>query len=137
MYTPLLVLVTPWEGESMDFVVGCLEVNREWFPSLWWLTNFQKWLIKYSKSLLLRDFAIAWSSKSRLQASLSIFWRTLWKKLGFRLQYSASYHPQMNGQIEFVNKSLGDSLSCLVGENPKQWEAMVVQAEFAYNYSRN
>ena len=43
----------------------------------------------------------------------------------------------MNGQIEFVNKSLGDSLSCLVGENPKQWEAMVVQAEFAYNYSRN
>jgi hypothetical protein len=28
-------------------------------------------------------------------------------------------------------------LRCLVGENPKQWEAIVAQAEFAYNYSKN
>ena len=65
---------------------------------------------------------------------LSIFWRILWKKFGTRLWYSTSYHPQMDGQTEAVNRSLGDLLRCPVGENPKQWEVVVAQVEFAYNY---
>ena len=32
---------------------------------------------------------------------------------------------------------MGDLLRCLVGENPKQWEVVAAQAEFAYNYSKN
>ena len=43
----------------------------------------------------------------------------------------------MDGQTEAVNRSLGDLLRCLVEENPKQWEGMVAQEEFAHNYSRN
>ena len=53
------------------------------------------------------------------------------------MQYSTSYHPQMDGQTEAVNRSLGDLLRCLVEENPNQWEAVVAQAEFAYYYSKN
>ena len=65
---------------------------------------------------------------------LSIFWRILWKKFGTRLWYSTSNHPQTNKKIEVVNRILGDLLRCPVGENPKQWEVVVAQVEFAYNY---
>lgn len=41
------------------------------------------------------------------------FWRTLWKKLGTNLSFSFAYHPQTDGKIEVVNRSLGNLLRCL------------------------
>jgi len=46
-------------------------------------------------------------------------WRTLWKNLGTKLNFSSTYHPQSNGKIEVVNRSLRNLLRILVGENPK------------------
>jgi len=45
------------------------------------------------------------------------FWMTLWKKLGTELSFSSTYHPQMDGQTEVVNISLGDLLRSLVTKN--------------------
>jgi hypothetical protein len=50
------------------------------------------------------------------------FWRTLWKKLGTSLSFSSSYHPQIDGQTEVVNRSLGDLLRSLVTEHHSQWD---------------
>jgi hypothetical protein len=50
------------------------------------------------------------------------FWRTLWKNLGKKLSFSSTYHPQMDGQTEFVNRSLGDLLRSLVTEHHSQWD---------------
>ena len=33
----------------------------------------------------------------------SLFWRGLFEKLGPKLNFSSSYHPQMDGQNEIVN----------------------------------
>nr|GFA21766.1 hypothetical protein [Tanacetum cinerariifolium] len=33
---------------------------------------------------------------------VSHFWRTLWTRLGFKLQFSSSHHPQTDGQTEVV-----------------------------------
>jgi hypothetical protein len=63
------------------------------------------------------------------------FWRTLWRRLGAKLQFSSSHHPQTDGQTEVTNKSLGNLLRCLVGSNKKQWDLALPQAEFAYNRS--
>jgi hypothetical protein len=50
------------------------------------------------------------------------FWKTLWKKLRTDLMFSSNYHPQMDGQIEVVNRSLGDLLRSLVVEQHSQWD---------------
>ena len=68
---------------------------------------------------------------------LAHFWRTLWRKIGTELSFSTSFHPQTDGQTEVVNRSLGNLLRCLIGENPRNWESILPLAEFAYNSSLN
>ena len=65
------------------------------------------------------------------------FWRTLWKNLGTNLAFSSSYHPQTDGQMEVVNRSLVDLLRSLVTEHHSSWDNILPQAEFSYNGSVN
>ncbi|GJV83452.1 RNA-directed DNA polymerase [Tanacetum coccineum] len=65
------------------------------------------------------------------------FWRTLWKRLGAKLHFSSSHHPQTDGQTEVTNRSLGNLLRCLVGDKQKQWDGVLPQAEFVYNRSNH
>jgi hypothetical protein len=37
---------------------------------------------------------------------LSYYWKTLWGKLGTRLLFSTTCHPQIYGQTEVVNRTL-------------------------------
>ncbi|WMV33730.1 hypothetical protein MTR67_027115 [Solanum verrucosum] len=45
---------------------------------------------------------------------LSHFWRCLWGNLGTKLLFSTSCHPQMDGQTEVVNRTLGNMLRDMV-----------------------
>ncbi|GJX75098.1 RNA-directed DNA polymerase [Tanacetum coccineum] len=68
---------------------------------------------------------------------VSHFWHTLWTRLGSKLQFSSSLHPQIDGQTEVVNWSLRYILHSLIGDNAKQWDLILPQAKFAYNRSVN
>jgi len=64
---------------------------------------------------------------------LSHFWRTLWGKLGTKLLFSTTCHPQTNGQTEMVNRTLGQMLRFLISGNPRVRENLLPHIEFAYN----
>ena len=70
-----------------------------------------------------------------IQKFVSHFWRTLWRKLGTALQFNSSYHPQTDEQTEVVNWSLGNLLRSFVRKNIRQWDLLLAQDKFAYNWS--
>ena len=64
---------------------------------------------------------------------LSYFWKTLWAKLGARLLFSTTCHPQTDGQTEVVNRTLSMLLRTMIKKNMKEWEDCLPHVEFAYN----
>src|SRR5262249_52314357 len=47
------------------------------------------------------------------------FWMVLWAKLGTKLLFSTTCHPQTDGQIEVVNRILSQLLQALIKKNLK------------------
>jgi hypothetical protein len=59
----------------------------------------------------------------------------LWGKLGTKLLYSTTCHPQIDGQIKVVNRTLIQLLRAIIQKNLKNWEDCLTFIEFAYNRS--
>ena len=57
----------------------------------------------------------------------------MFKLLDTKLNFSTTYHPQADGQIERVNQVLQDILRMYVRNHPKKWEEYMHLVEFAYN----
>jgi transposase InsO family protein len=66
---------------------------------------------------------------------LSHFWRTLRAKLGTKLLFSTTCHPQTDGQTEVVNRTQSTMLRAVLKKNIKMWEECLPPVEFAYNRS--
>jgi hypothetical protein len=66
---------------------------------------------------------------------LSHFWRTLWFKLGTKLLFYTTCHPQTDGQTEVVNRILSTMLRPILKTNLKLWEECLPHIEFGYNRS--
>ena len=57
----------------------------------------------------------------------------MWNKLGTKLLFSTTCHPQTDGQTKVVNRTLGTLLRALIQKNLKNWEECMPHIEFAYN----
>uniref|UniRef100_A0A2N9F6N0 Reverse transcriptase n=1 Tax=Fagus sylvatica TaxID=28930 RepID=A0A2N9F6N0_FAGSY len=152
LYLPLPVPSKPWEHVSMDFVMGLPPTLRRSDSIMVVVDRFSKMahFVACKKvhdassiaGLYFKDIYKLHGLPSSIVSDrdskfLAHFWRTLWKKLGTNLNYSTSFHPQTDGQTEVVNRSLGSLLRCLIKENPREWEAILPLAEFAFNASIN
>ncbi|XP_022852316.1 uncharacterized protein LOC111373944 [Olea europaea var. sylvestris] len=64
---------------------------------------------------------------------LGLIWKFLWGKLGTKLLFSTISHPQADGQIEVVNRTLTQLLRAIIYKNSKSWEDCLPFMEFAYS----
>jgi hypothetical protein len=125
LYMPLPISIVSLEDNSMDFILGLHRTKRGRDNILWLTIISLKWLILYHVTgaimhlmLLISFFAeivclhgvpntIVLDRETKF---LSQFWRTLWFKLGTKLLFSTTCHPQTNGQTEIVNRTLSTIL---------------------------
>jgi hypothetical protein len=63
----------------------------------------------------------------------SILWRGLFKGFGTNMNFSTTYHPQLDGKTERVNQVIEDLLRMYVMDTPSKWEDYLHLVEFSYN----
>jgi transposase InsO family protein len=64
---------------------------------------------------------------------ISKFWRSLLKIPKVDIKLSSAFHPQTNGQTEYVNQVLEQYLRCTINYQQDDWTSYLPLAEFAYN----
>jgi hypothetical protein len=147
---PLPVPKWKWEEIGMDFVIG-LPQTQKGNDSIWvkidCITKVAHFIpVKTAfrganlARIYLKEMVRLHGIPRRIVSDrgtqfTSKFWMSLQQAMGTKLDFITAYHPQLDGQMERINKVLEDLLRAYVLTFDKNWESSLPYAEFSYNNS--
>ncbi|KAA0067909.1 putative polyprotein [Cucumis melo var. makuwa] len=122
---PLSMPKWKWENVSMDFITR-LPSTLKGFTVIWVVVD------RLTKSA---HFILGKSTYTTNTRFTFKFWKRLHATMGMRLDFSTTFHPQTNGQIERLNQILEDMLRACALEFPGSSDSHLHLMEFSYNNS--
>ena len=152
---PILSPSVPFHTITLDFIVS-LPTSREGFDCALTVTDkFSKrvtfipgkatmtaanWARELLGRLSIADWGVPKAIISdRDRKFMSSLWKTMFDKLGTKLLYSTSYHPQTDGQSERTNQTaeIGLRYYCATLDDVRDWPYVLPQLQAGINNSTN
>ncbi|KAI4305028.1 hypothetical protein L6164_028419 [Bauhinia variegata] len=148
---PLPIAERPWESVSIDFIMAL--PNSERYGSIIMVVDhFSKYAIfipapknckvDEAAHLFFKHVVKFWGIPRSIVSDrdprfTGKFWRELFKLMETDLNFSTSFHPQIDGQTEHINALLELYLRHYVSAHQLDWAKLLDMAQFSYNLQQS